>query len=232
MDEDDSIPHYYCRNRLDYNTLAVSPMCMMIKKKLVSNLDFLDSISNTIKFGKEIYDKGYFSVIRNDALSYINIESIKNNEEVVERFYDPFINSNLSLIGFNIDNLKDKYVKVKNIKEEIEDKIPLIYKIDYSLTKEDLLFEGFVFSKNIIHNNSNKVSIILKSKDNMYLLKTYKHFGTFVSKKYQNNYNFTNFVVRVKNKNIKHGNYQVLIDIDNNIDKVRTRKVIIDKINL
>ena len=232
MDEDDSIPHYYCRNRLDYNTLAVSPMCMMIKKKLVSNLDFLDSISNTIKFGKEIYDKGYFSVIRNDALSYINIESVEDSEEVVERVYDPFINSNLSLVGFKIDNLKDKYVKVKNIKEEIEDKIPLIYKIDYSLTKEDLLFEGFVFSKNIIHNNSNKVSIILKSKDNMYLLKTYKHFGTFVSKKYQNNYNFTNFVVRVKNKNIKHGNYQVLIDIDNNIDKVRTRKVIIDKINL
>ncbi len=68
----DHAAYYFSRNRMDYNYMAVSGRCMMVKKEVFELLGGFDE-----QFAGAYYDvelcyraaeKGYFNVIRNDAI--------------------------------------------------------------------------------------------------------------------------------------------------------------------
>lgn len=229
---DDNGLHYYCRNRLDYNTLAVSPMCLMIKTELLNNLEFLNSINKTIEFGNELYHKQYYSVVRNDAYAYIERKDVPKNQDLVKRIYDPFINPNIEVYKFAIANFKEKTTKVKKGKYHSRPIKDITYQINYDIKKDYIHFKGFALDEDILHNNSNKITIVLKNEDRVYLLNTKKIYDDFVSLHYQKNYNFTNFYAKVKSAKIEKGNYEILMYIDNKLDKEKVESKILGTIKI
>ncbi len=85
----DHAAYYFNRNRMDYNYMAVSGKCMMLKKELFFFLGGFDE-----RFQKRYYDielcyraieNGCFNIIRNDAVLYCCVEKEQNNTQEKER---------------------------------------------------------------------------------------------------------------------------------------------------
>ena len=83
----DSIPVYYCRNCLDYDTYSVSDKVYVTSK---DNYDYI--INNDIGALNNI---NKYNVIRNDVIVYIDKECVLKKESTIND-NDPFINSNLN----------------------------------------------------------------------------------------------------------------------------------------
>lgn len=122
---EDSINHYFGRNKLDYNMLAVTGACLMVSKDKFDEVGGLNEdlkvAYNDIDFCMKLFEHGYRSVQCNGAVLY-HYESLtrgmdEGNEEKYHRLlaekeklyaahswakgFDPFYNPNL------IDNSSD-----------------------------------------------------------------------------------------------------------------------------
>ncbi len=122
---EDSINHYFGRNKLDYNMLAVTGACLMVSKDKFHEVGGLNEdlkvAYNDIDFCMKLFEHGYRSVQCNGAVLY-HYESLtrgmdEGNEEKYHRLlaekeklyaahswakgFDPFYNPNL------IDNSSD-----------------------------------------------------------------------------------------------------------------------------
>ena len=116
----DSDFYYFNRNRLEYNYLAVTGACLMVKKdkyQEVGNMDEKLSVTyNDVDLCINLYEKGYYNVLRNDVVLYHH-ESVSRGNDAIspekmkrlvsEREYmygkhpkivktDPFYNINLA----------------------------------------------------------------------------------------------------------------------------------------
>lgn len=117
---DDSVPRYYCINRLEYNFSAVTAACLAIRKdkfNVVGGFDeSLPIAYNDVDFCFSLVENGFYNVVRNDVV-LIHHESVSRGSDNVdekkllrlknERSYlyekhpnffhsDPFYNHNLT----------------------------------------------------------------------------------------------------------------------------------------
>ncbi len=71
---DDRIIHYFGRNRIDYNYLAVTGACLMVAKdkfeKVRGYEEKLPIAYNDIDLCFKLYENGFYNVIRNDVVLY------------------------------------------------------------------------------------------------------------------------------------------------------------------
>lgn len=72
--QSDHAAFYFSRNRMDYNYMAVSGMCMMAEKNLLLELGGFDTRFSTYYWDAElcfrIVEQGYYNVVRNDVVMY------------------------------------------------------------------------------------------------------------------------------------------------------------------
>lgn len=69
----DHAAYYFSRNRMEYNYMAVSGRCMMIKKELFDSLGGFDKRFKAyydVELCYRVVENGYFNVVRNDAILY------------------------------------------------------------------------------------------------------------------------------------------------------------------
>ena len=122
--ESDEVHHYFDRNRVDYNFLAVTGACLMLSKKKFEMIGGFDEdlpvAYNDVDLCFSLFEKGYYNVLRTDAV-FIHYESLsrgsdetlekkKRREGELEKLYrkhpllkgkDPFYNPNLIKNGVN-----------------------------------------------------------------------------------------------------------------------------------
>ncbi|MCD8238082.1 MAG: glycosyltransferase [Clostridiales bacterium] len=115
------------RNRLDFNYIAVTAACLCIdKKKFFEIGGFFEGLKiayNDVDLCFKLYEKGYYNVVRNDAVLYHyeslsrgndekNLKKLKRFEEERELLYsrhpnlrgkDPFHNNNLAKNRLDFD---------------------------------------------------------------------------------------------------------------------------------
>lgn len=243
MNKDDSQLYYYCNNRMDYNYIAVTGACLMVSKKKFEEVNGFDEelpiAYNDVDFCFKLYDAGYYNVVRNDVKLYhyeslsrgidsINREKMDRLRKEKEHLYlkhnklighDPFYNSNLDQTknDFRIDikkNIESKIISINKI-NEIDSK-KTVYAIDkLGIANKFLKIYGYAFIESFDHNNSNKISIILKGKKQKYYLSTNKMYRGDLSSIYKCNCNLSAFNICINKDKIKAGNYQIYIEIKN-----------------
>lgn len=120
---DDSAPHYFGFNWIDYNCLAVTGACMLVSALNFWEINgFDESLSvtfNDVNFCFSLFEKGYYNVVRNDVTlfhheslsrgyDYLSDEKLMRCSQELERMYlrfpqfkqyDPFVNENIFVYG-------------------------------------------------------------------------------------------------------------------------------------
>lgn len=70
----DDLHYYYCRNVVEYNYIAVTGACLLIEKNKFLAIDGFDEsfpiAYNDIDLCFRLIEKGYFNLLRNDAILY------------------------------------------------------------------------------------------------------------------------------------------------------------------
>ncbi len=215
--KNDLIPQYYCRNILPYNTYAVSDELMVINKEKLDNvLEKIDDLE--LSLGKVLIDYGYFNVVRNDVV-VISTMKKQDDQQFIITERDPFLNLNLNYNTFMPDISSRYFRKVKKIKNIVDPKLPslLKYKIEALKNIDSYIIRGYIFKDNFYKNNSNRVSIILKGKNNCYEVKTKKLFDQQPTLLYKTNLNFVTFRVDLALDKLEIDNYKVYIRIKNRL---------------
>ena len=116
--QSDEVHHYFDRNRVDYDFLAVTGACLMVEKKKFEIAGGFDEdlpvAYNDVDLCFKLFEKGYYNVLRTDAI-FIHHESLsrgsdetsektERRENELEKLYekhpalrgrDPFYNNNL-----------------------------------------------------------------------------------------------------------------------------------------
>lgn len=86
--ETDEISHYFDRNNLEYNYLAVTGACMLLSREkfeLAGRFDESMKVRyNDVSLCMTLYEKGYFNVVRNDVKLYHH-ESISRGDDTLSR---------------------------------------------------------------------------------------------------------------------------------------------------
>lgn len=118
---DDNTIFNFCRNKIEYNYSAVTAACLMVTRRKYLEVGGLDEsfavAYNDVKFCFDLLDKGYYNVVRADAVLYHH-ESLSRGSDVLDkakyerlvkerhRLYtaypdlqgkDPFYNPNLTM---------------------------------------------------------------------------------------------------------------------------------------
>ena len=118
---DDNTIFNFCRNKIEYNYSAVTAACLMVTRRKYLEAGGLDEsfavAYNDVKFCFDLLDKGYYNVVRADAVLYHH-ESLSRGSDVLDqakyerlvnerrRLYtaypdlqgkDPFYNPNLTM---------------------------------------------------------------------------------------------------------------------------------------
>ena len=135
--QSDEVHHYFDRNRVDYNFLAVTGACMMVSQEKFETAGGFDEelpiAYNDVDLCFSLFEKGYYNVLRTDAV-FLHYESLSRGtdeapekearrEKELEKLYekhpsfrekDPFYNPNLIKngvdfqIGLPDDGLTEK----------------------------------------------------------------------------------------------------------------------------
>lgn len=131
--------YYFGRNRLDYNWLAVTAACLLVKKDKFDQVQGFDEeiavTYNDVEFCFKLIEAGYYNVVRNDVVLYHH-ESISRGNDLIDdaklqrllreqaRVFakhpqfdkkDPFYNIHLTQHDVNFDY---NYMLAANIMEE------------------------------------------------------------------------------------------------------------------
>lgn len=231
--QEDTIPHYYCHNKLPYNILSVSEKALMIRKEVFIELGgFKEKKGSTsaLELGKEAHKQGYFSVIQNDAKGYV--EKVEEPHLLYTIENDPFVNPNVKGNQFNI-NHKRPYEKIPVIQlEEGKENKKIEYRLWIQEDETYLHFNGYAFLKDFYHNNSSKISILLKGKEQTYAVLTQKVYRPDLSTKYGQNVNFASFRVSVRKENLPHENFGVQLSIRNRTYKIHQKIDVKQKVGI
>ena len=85
---DDNIIFNFCRNKIEYNYSAVTAACLMVTRKKYFEVGGLDEsfavAYNDVKFCFDLLSKGYYNVVRTDAVLYHH-ESLSRGSDVLDK---------------------------------------------------------------------------------------------------------------------------------------------------
>ena len=98
---DDNTIFNFCRNKIEYNYSAVTAACLMVTRKKYLEAGGLDEsfavAYNDVKFCFDLLDKGYYNVVRADAVLYHH-ESLSRGSDVLDKAkYERLVNEHRRL---------------------------------------------------------------------------------------------------------------------------------------
>lgn len=256
---DDSVPHYFCRNKLEYNYIAVTAACLCISKNKFNEVGGFDedlTVSyNDIDLCFKLYEKGYYNVVRNDAVLY-HYESLSRGydlsgekKERLNNEYkmlcsrhpelngkDPFYNINFApdRIDFQVDYDNYKNIAVK-IAENI-DIMPLVNErvkgyADNVAESSTIEITGWAFIAAMPLNNLNKKSVVLideYGKGTIFSTSTMLRVDVSAAFGSKGSLNLSGFKCCIKRDNLKKGRYKLGIFVKNRIT-LKKGVVLLDK---
>lgn len=92
----DEKPYYFGRNKLDYDYLCVTAACLLISKKKYEEVNGFEEelriAYNDVDFCFKLYEKGYYNVLRNDAVLFHHESASRGLDDI-----DPQKQKRLSL---------------------------------------------------------------------------------------------------------------------------------------
>jgi GT2 family glycosyltransferase len=203
---DDSILFNFCRNKIEYNYSAVTAACLMVTREKYLEVGGLDEsfavAYNDVKFCFDLLEKGYYNVVRTDAVLYHH-ESLSRGSDVLDkakyerllkerrRLYDihpslegkdPFYNPNLTMrrgdctVEGGLDNLENIVLNLQS-KDCLEKRKSNFIKGSIEnivVTGKYMLVSGWCINEKSRWNNFIRAKILLVCDDKIFELKTQK----------------------------------------------------------
>lgn len=156
---DDMLIYYFGRNRMDYNFLALTGACLMIRKSLYTKCQgFNEKLTvayNDIDLCMKLYEMGYYNVLRNDVILY--------HHESVSRGYDAQEKAKK-------DRLQKEYEYLCSLHPDLYRRDPFYsinltgYKTDYSIRIPEMDDSNVNVQKNmILPKESNTMEVVIDS---------------------------------------------------------------------
>lgn len=197
---DDATVYPFCRNRLEYNYIAVTAACLCVNKDKFNEINGFDEelavAYNDVDLCFKLYEHGYYNSVRNDAVLYhhesisrgIDTDDPEKYKRLIKerdllyskhsnlRNYDPFYNVNLAedRIDYELDS---KYINgTNNIKAADIDITQFINEnrvnvfFDQIIQGSVIEIIGWAYITDMPFNNFNKKSIILADEKNKSLI--------------------------------------------------------------
>lgn len=184
--------HYFCRNRMEYDYLAITAACLMVKKdKFYEVKGFEEGLPvayNDVDLGFKLYEAGYYNVVRNDVILYhhesasrgLDFEDEKKMKRLMrerEKLYklhpqlegkDPFYNRNLApnKIDFSCRDIVEAPKmnrKIEKWRYPIKETQDITITIDCVQESESVLVKGWFYWKNPAWTNLARVYLALRN---------------------------------------------------------------------
>ena len=138
MTLEDQVPYYFGWNRVDYDCIGVTGACLLVAASKFKEVDGFDEslpvAYNDVKLCFALHSKGYYNVMRNDAVAYHH-ESLSRGSDQMDdsklirlgkekaalftafpdlESRDPFLNENLRhlTVGLDLKQYYDKLVEI------------------------------------------------------------------------------------------------------------------------
>ncbi|MBR6402643.1 MAG: glycosyltransferase [Eubacterium sp.] len=254
MDDEDS--YYFNRNKLDFDCLAVTAACLLLKTSKFNEIGgFEEDLAvayNDIDLCFKLIEKGYFNVIRNDAVLYHH-ESLSRGDDNMDkakfrrlmdeqnklydrhpqfRGYDPYYNENLSQIDcdfrYNYDKQKTYDLEeIADISQYHEDE-KLMGGIDIRIASWCIYIEGWAIEHRSQDNMNMYVDLLLKKEGRAYKVSTSKVHRKDVAETFKDetDVEFAGFRTRIPRDLIEDGEYEICILYK---DMILDTEVTIDK---
>mgnify|MGYP000459787867 FL=1 len=203
---DDNTIFNFCRNKIEYNYSAVTAACLMVTREKYLEVGGLDEsfavAYNDVKFCFDLLEKGYYNVVRTDAVLYHH-ESLSRGSDVLDkakyerllkercRLYDihpslegkdPFYNTNLTMrrgdctVEGGLDNLENIVLNLQS-KDCLEKRKSNFIKGSIEnivVTGKYMLVSGWCINEKSRWNNFIRAKILLVCDDKIFELKTQK----------------------------------------------------------
>lgn len=207
----DEVSHYFERNKLEYNYIAVTAACMMVSKEkynLVNGFEEEFAVAfNDVDFCYKLLERGFYNVVRMDVV-LLHHESISRgedleNEKKAKRLlkeldllyrkhpdfedYDPFYNVNLCQDDVSFANGYTTVPMKAGCVQQLEHMYPQSDKIvccmdAYRSSAKKVFFEGWAYIQHYKKNNDIKAKLLLYNDKIIYQVDTQKVYRPDVSK--------------------------------------------------
>lgn len=238
MDDDKS--YYFNRNKLDFDVLAVTAACLLVRKSYFEEIGGFDEnlavAYNDIDLCFKLIEHGYFNVIRNDAVLYHH-ESISRGDDAMDpakfarlmseqdKLYekhpkfkgkDPFYSVNLTQTDCDFSNNydADNHFGAKPVdskRYEVDETIR--YGVDVARNDWCLYIEGWAFKEGFDDNINLETKVVLVSDEMSYALDTVNVRREDVVSTFSNEncISFCGYKTRLARNTIKSGKYEIYI---------------------
>lgn len=195
----DSEIYYFGRNKIEYNWLAVTAACLMIRKDKFEQVGGFDEELkvgyNDVDLCFKLSEQGWYNVVRDDVTLY-HYESLSRGVDDLDatkkqrllderaRLYkkhpqydgkDPYYNRNLTpnKVNYEVINYDDV---VRCAPTQTIDRYPAKYETNYAVLIDDLIREngriyirGWYTTENPKRDNDSDVYVWLRDENNQYL---------------------------------------------------------------
>lgn len=236
----------FARNRLDFNYSAVTGACLLVSREKFEQVNGFEEelpvAYNDVDLCYKLVEKGYYNVLRNDAVlyhhesvsrGYDNVDAAKMERLARERsklyeyhpqFYqkDSFYNKNLTqtLPDFSLNvRPEEAYCEIKNVSANDIlcrlDESTVVFDINSIVVSENIQIEGFAFIQGKRFNNTKKVNVFLKGEKENYSISTNKVYRADLKHNigHKGKIGMTGFKCTVNRKQVEPGTYQVFLEI-------------------
>lgn len=190
---DDNIIHYFCRNKLEYNYIAVTAACLCVSRKKFDEVKGFDETLtvayNDMDLCFKLHEAGYYNVVRNDVVLYhyesysrgFDISDEKKQRLLAEynvlcekhpqlKDKDPYFNVNFDpkRVDFHVNY--DKFRKLNTLTgnnahvSALENERAKVF-IDFVNYSTIVEIEGWAFIAAMPLNNLNKKYVVLEDEN-------------------------------------------------------------------
>ncbi len=187
----DSQVYYFGRNRLVYNTLAVTAACLLISREKYDRAGgFCEDLAvayNDVDFCMKVAELGYYNVVRadvsllhyesvsrgNDALDTLKMRRLMNEQEFLyerhpsfagrDPFYSPMLSQNS--VDFSCNFQEAQMVRNHAVKvekvPEYQDNRKIKCAVDAAYAERYVVVEGWAYVSGCLKNDDVKVRVLL-----------------------------------------------------------------------
>ena len=239
---DDNI-YYFGRNRLNYNVIAVTAACLLVKKAKYEEVGGLDEnfavAYNDIDFCMKLCEAGYFNVVRND-IKLLHHESVSRGNDLIDTekmrrlmneekklykkhpkyaHFDPFYNENLTQ---HRPDFSEGYEQYRFVKSKIQEKkidTRVNNKLECNLDSVNIgryiEIEGWGYIKGYGKNNDLNYMLYLDGEKKL-LVSTKRFYRPDVAAGFpdERNIEFTGFKAMFPFERIPNGSYKIWLITD------------------
>lgn len=142
---DDNTIFNFCRNKIEYNYSAVTAACLMVTREKYLEVGGLDEsfavAYNDVKFCFDLLEKGYYNVVRTDAVLYHH-ESLSRGSDVLDKA--------------KYERLLKERRRLYDIHPSLEGKDPF-YNPNLTMRRGDCTVEGGLDNLDLSHNSNGDI---------------------------------------------------------------------------